>query len=175
MDQKIKVSDNLSPYEAYQLLWMLKHGYSLNALIQALTDYQYADPEDSDTISTPISKIFDHWEKDVGFDRKIWDGKKDFQEVKGTKEEDKEPALQPGDVCLYSFGDQNASEVIVEIVRLLSTSEAAEIRVLKVIEDYSGNGYFHYLQRSGETMNASLQYLKKLDPKRRAALEENNL
>lgn len=170
MKQNIQVSDKLTPYEAYQLCWMLEHGYSLANLIQELTDCQFADPEDSDAISRPVSEIFENWEQDLGFGSEIWACEREFNEVEGA-EEDNVPSLAPGDVCLYSFGKGNDSANIVEIVRLLKTSVAAEIRVLTVINDDSGNGYFTYLQKTGETMNASLEYLKKLDPEQRAALE----
>ena len=153
----------LTPYEAYQLRWMLEHGYSLTNLIEELTGCQFAAPEDSDTISAPISETFDSWERDVGFGGEIWASEREFNEVEGA-EKGKTPSLQPKDICLYSFGTENGSASIVEIVRLLDTSECAVIRVLKVIEDDSGNGYFSYLQRSGQTMNASLKYLQKLDP-----------
>lgn len=163
MELKIKTSDRLTPYEAYQLRWMLEHGHSLANLIDELTGYQFADPEDSDAISDPISETFDGWERDVGFEGEIWACEEEFNEVEGA-EKGKIPSLQPKDICLYSFGKENGSASIVEIVRLLDTSECAVIRVLKVIEDDSGNGYFCYLQRSGQTMNASLKYLQKLDP-----------
>ena len=51
MELKIKTSDRLTPYEAYQLRWMLEHGHSLANLIDELTGYQFADPEESDAIS----------------------------------------------------------------------------------------------------------------------------
>lgn len=71
--------------------------------------------------------------------------------------------LQPGDICEYSFGAENASRCKVRIVRILNSPRSiAEINVLDVFVDDSGNDYFHYLQRTGNTMNASLKYLKKI-------------
>lgn len=69
-----------------------------------------------------------------------------------------------GDICLYSFGEQNKSAAIVEIVRLLNEGKGAEIKFLKVIVDDTGNGFFYYLFKTGGTMNASFKYLKKLIP-----------
>ena len=68
---------------------------------------------------------------------------------------------QAGDICTYSFGNKNRSVAIVEIVRLLDDPRAAEVRFLDVIIDDTGNGFFLYLLKSGNTMNASLQFLKK--------------
>ena len=69
---------------------------------------------------------------------------------------------QAGDICTYSFGNKNRSVAIVEIVRLLDDpSGAAEVRFLDVIIDDTGNGFFLYLLKSGNTMNASLQFLEK--------------
>ena len=69
---------------------------------------------------------------------------------------------QAGDICTYSFGNKNRSVAIVEIVRLLDDPRgAAEVRFLDVIIDDTGNGIFLYLLKSGNTMNASLQFLKK--------------
>lgn len=68
-----------------------------------------------------------------------------------------------GDVCLYSFGDKNKSAAVVEIVEVLNDPRGvAEVRFLKVIEDDTGNGFFEYLHRTGRTMNASFQYLQKM-------------
>ena len=69
---------------------------------------------------------------------------------------------QAGDICTYSFGNKNRSVAIVEIVRLLDDPRgAAEVRFLDVIIDDTGNGIFLYLLKSGNTMNASLQFLEK--------------
>jgi hypothetical protein len=69
---------------------------------------------------------------------------------------------QAGDICTYSFGNKNRSVAIVEIVRLLGDPRgAAEVRFLDVIIDDTGNGFFLYLLKSGNTMNVSLQFLKK--------------
>ena len=69
---------------------------------------------------------------------------------------------QAGDICTYSFGNKNRSVAIVEIVRLLDDPRgAAEVRFLDVIMDDTGNGFFLYLLKSGNTMTASLQFLEK--------------
>ena len=62
---------------------------------------------------------------------------------------------QAGDICTYSFGNKNRSVAIV------NPRGAAEVRFLDVIIDDTGNGFFLYLLKSGNTMNASLQFLKK--------------
>ena len=70
--------------------------------------------------------------------------------------------LKPGDLCIYAFGDKNRSQALVEVVRLLDDPRGvAEIRFQKVYVDDTGNGFFCYLQRTGQTMNASIQYLHK--------------
>lgn len=70
--------------------------------------------------------------------------------------------LQPGDVCIYSFGGKNKSLAVVEIVRILNDHRgAAEIKFLEVMIDDTGNGLFEYLHKTGKTMNASFQYLQK--------------
>lgn len=67
-----------------------------------------------------------------------------------------------GDVCIYSFGNENASMCKVEILDFLPDSRGvARIKILEVYCDDSGNGLFEYLKRSGKSMNASLKYLKK--------------
>ena len=70
--------------------------------------------------------------------------------------------FKPGDVCLYSFGEENSSRAIVEIVRDLHDPRGvAEIKFLKVFVDDTGNGLFDYLCRTGKTMNASFKYLQR--------------
>lgn len=62
----------ITPYEKYQLQWMIDHGYSLRDLMNALADFQYDDPEDSDHISTPVNELFYQWVDDVGFGSEVW-------------------------------------------------------------------------------------------------------
>ena len=47
----------MTKYQKYQLKWMIDHDYSLDDLVDALTELQYSDPEDSDQISTPVSDL----------------------------------------------------------------------------------------------------------------------
>ena len=71
-----------------------------------------------------------------------------------------------GDFCLYGFADGNKSLAIVEIVKILDDERGiAELKFHKVIKDNTGNGYFHYLLKSGHTMNGSFEYLKNITPK----------
>lgn len=76
--------------------------------------------------------------------------------------------LKAGNICEYSFGEEKASRTIVQIVRILENPRGhapgsiAEIRVLEVKNDASGNGLFYYLQKTGDTMNASIKYLHKI-------------
>ena len=76
------------------------------------------------------------------------------------------PGYQPGDVCLYVFDNGNKSSAIVEIVKILDDERgAAEIKFLKVFVDDTGNGFFDYLLRTNQTMNASFKYLKNITPR----------
>lgn len=71
-----------------------------------------------------------------------------------------------GDVCIYGFGHENKSRAIVEIVRILNDKRGvAEVKFHKVFVDDTGNGLFNYLLKSGNTMNASFQYLKNITPR----------
>jgi hypothetical protein len=71
-----------------------------------------------------------------------------------------------GDFCLYGFADGNNSLAIVEIVKILDDERGiAELKFHKVIKDNTGNGFFHYLLKSGGTMNGSFKYLKNITPK----------
>lgn len=71
-----------------------------------------------------------------------------------------------GDFCLYGFADGNNSLAIVEIVKILDDERGiAELKFHKVIKDNTGNGFFHYLLKSGRTMNGSFKYLKNITPK----------
>lgn len=71
-----------------------------------------------------------------------------------------------GDVCVYGFGHENKSRAIVEIVKILNDERGvAEVKFHKVFVDDTGNGYFNYLLKSGNTMNASFKYLKNITPR----------
>ena len=76
------------------------------------------------------------------------------------------PGYKPGDVCIYSFDNGNKSSSIVEIVKILNDEKGvAEVKFLKVFTDDSGNGWFDYLLRTSQTMNASFKYLKNITPR----------
>ena len=76
------------------------------------------------------------------------------------------PDYKPGDVCIYSFDNGNKSCSIVEIVKILDDERgAAEVKFLKVFADDSGNGWFNYLFKTNQTMNASFKYLKNITPR----------
>lgn len=73
--------------------------------------------------------------------------------------------LSKGQICLYSFklDSENKSRCKVRIKHLWENQETrdvyAEIEILEVYVDDSGNNFFKYLQKTGKTMNASLKYL----------------
>lgn len=70
-----------------------------------------------------------------------------------------------GDFCIYSFGNENKSLAIVEIVKILNDERGvAEVKFHKVIVDDTGNDFFAYLHKTGQTMNASFCYLKNITP-----------
>lgn len=69
--------------------------------------------------------------------------------------------LKNGDVCMYSYDNDNKSAAIVEIVEVLDNERGiAKVKFLEVLVDDTGNGFFNYLKRTGGTMNVSLKYLK---------------
>lgn len=72
----------MSEYEKYKLQWMMEHDYSIKNLVDELTAHQYADPEDSDHISTPVNELFAKWERDIGFGSEIWACEAEWLECK---------------------------------------------------------------------------------------------
>ncbi len=70
-----------------------------------------------------------------------------------------------GDICTYSYDNDNKSLSIVKIVRILDDSRGAEVQFLDVVVDDSGNDYFTYLLQTGKTMNVSFKYLKTIKKK----------
>ena len=74
--------------------------------------------------------------------------------------------FEPGDFCLYAFGKENKSKAVVEVVKVLDDPRGvAQVKFHRVLADDTGNGLFNYLRRTGDTMNASFEYLKKLPRK----------
>lgn len=71
-----------------------------------------------------------------------------------------------GDVCIYSFNNENKSCSIVQIVKILDDERGiAKVKFLNVIKDDSGNGLFKFLLKCGKTMNASFEYLTNITPR----------
>lgn len=81
--------------------------------------------------------------------------------VEPQREDPKKGQFKPGDICLYSYeAEHNDSAAIVQIVRILNDPRGvAEVKFLEVLHDDTGNGLFHYLKKSGKTMNASFTFL----------------
>lgn len=74
--------------------------------------------------------------------------------------------FEPGDFCLYAFGKENKSKAVVEVVKVSDDPRGvAQVKFHRVLADDTGNGLFNYLCRTGNTMNASFEYLKKLPRK----------
>lgn len=72
--------------------------------------------------------------------------------------------FSPGDVCVYSFDNENNSVAVVEVVDIRSDPRGvAVIKFLQVLIDDTGNGFFMYLLETCQTMNASFKYLRKID------------
>lgn len=72
-------------YKDYQLEWMIAHGYSLNDLMMALTDFQNSD-SDADTLTLPVSELFQRWEQDVGFGSEIWSCEAEWNDSEGREQ-----------------------------------------------------------------------------------------
>ncbi len=83
-----------------------------------------------------------------------------------TRESNSSASFEPGDFCLYAFGKENKSKAVVEVVKVLDDPRGvAQVKFHRVLADDTGNGLFNYLRRTGDTMNASFEYLKKVAPK----------
>ena len=82
------------------------------------------------------------------------------------RESNSSARFEPGDFCLYAFGKENKSKAVVEVVKVLDDPRGvAQVKFHRVLADDTGNGLFNYLRRTGDTMNASFDYLKKLPRK----------
>jgi len=68
----------MTPYQKYKLQWLIDHNYSLNDLIQALEDY--INQESSD-IKINLSKAFEEWESDSGFNSEIYACEEEFNDA----------------------------------------------------------------------------------------------
>lgn len=70
--------------------------------------------------------------------------------------------MKKGDICIYHYADGNGSLVLVEVTGVLCKN-ISRVKCLQVFIDNSGNGWFDYLLKKGGKMNASNEYLYKLD------------
>ena len=68
----------MTNYEKYKLQWLIDHNYSLTDLIQALEDY--INQEFSD-IKINLSKAFEEWESDSGFNSEIYACEEEFNDA----------------------------------------------------------------------------------------------
>ena len=73
-----------------------------------------------------------------------------------------EDEINIGDRCLYG-SPRTGTLVLVEIVAFSPEPESyPEFKVLEVLNDKSGNNFFHFLKEQGKTMCGSHKYLYKL-------------
>lgn len=70
--------------------------------------------------------------------------------------------IKKGDICIYHYANGNGSLVLVEVTGILCKT-ISRVKCLQVYIDNSGNDWFHYLLKTGGEMNASNEYLHKLD------------
>ncbi len=100
----------MTDYEKYQLQWMIEHNHSLSELINELKKVQYADPEDSDVTSAPITEIFEAWEQNSGFGGEVWACEEEYQSCEGNSAQEAEIIGAPfpwGTICAEPLGDPN--------------------------------------------------------------------
>lgn len=78
----------LTEYQKYQLEWMIAHGYSLDDLIDELTDYQREVSEDGDNADMSIREIYDEWQQNIGFSSEIWACEDEWEDCESSDDED---------------------------------------------------------------------------------------
>lgn len=116
----------MTKYEKYQLQWMIDHGYSLKSLVDELTQLQYGDPEDSGTISTPVSELFARWEADVGFGSEIWACEAEWKDCEGADKHSEDTKYLA--ICVLDGGN-------VKLVKPFDTYEQADSFIAKSAAD----------------------------------------
>lgn len=94
----------MDAYKRFKLEWMLAHGYTLEELMQELQGIQYEDPEDSDTISRPITELFEEWEQEVGFGSEIWPCYAEYLDCEAKEVKDSERCTAQEKELAYIIG-----------------------------------------------------------------------
>ena len=69
---------HMTNYEKYQLQWLIDHNHSLTELIQELEDYINQDSPD---IKINLSKAFEEWEFNIGFNSEIYACEEEFNDA----------------------------------------------------------------------------------------------
>lgn len=67
----------LTNYEYYKLQWLIDHEYSLNDLINKLSEIIQQNP------SVTLQKTYKQWESEIGFNGEIWDCKEEWEDYEG--------------------------------------------------------------------------------------------
>lgn len=70
--------------------------------------------------------------------------------------------INVGDVCAYSYDNENKSLCIVKI-KAQASENVFVVEFLQVIVDDTGNDFFTYLKDKSKTMNVSRKYLHKIN------------
>lgn len=109
----------MTDYEKFQLEWMISHGYSLNDLITALTDYRN-EQDDADALYWSPSETFDSWEDECGFGSgSLWPCEAEFNQVEAQmpKTEKISVSTTVGRLEACIGGDRDYPEIFTYLVR----------------------------------------------------------
>lgn len=68
----------MTPYQKYQLQWMIDHDHSLDELFDSLERYQI------ETEHETILGLFDDWVWDTGFGGEIWACLDEWRDCEGS-------------------------------------------------------------------------------------------
>ena len=71
----------MTPYQKYKLQWLINHNYSLTDLIQALDDYINDEFRLTSDPKINLSKAFEEWESDIGFNSEIYACEEEFNDA----------------------------------------------------------------------------------------------
>ena len=76
----------MTPYQKYQLQWMIDHGYSLDDLISGMTEVWFDSGPDS-----TLTDIYEGWERERGFGGNIWACFDEWADCEGAMQNDVNP------------------------------------------------------------------------------------
>lgn len=152
----------MTPYQKYQLQWMIDHDKSLDDLIHELHEYEQECEE-----KEPLPSLYHLWIQDSGFNGELFISESEYKDYEGANTEDeeiqnafKEFLLKeyPSTIIDY-YWDQNEQLSSDDLEKILELAQTYKMTFIDAANEYllSANEPFQTYEYESEIINENIR------------------